>query len=71
MGDFLRDLIRQAVAASMESPAALAQLETRLRQEIGSQRKYIRATMPETDSGSPESPQRVSTDSDGTLGPRR
>jgi hypothetical protein len=65
MGDWLHDILQAAAAAERESPTGLWRLEAALRKELGGQRHYV-AKVPKTDSGSPGSPQRVSTDAGGT-----
>ena len=47
-GDFLGDLLRLAVEASLESPVAVKRLELQLRRELGGTRHYI-AKNPQAD----------------------
>lgn len=41
-GDFLHQVIAAAVAAAIDSPVAVARLETKLRRQWGGERVYIK-----------------------------
>jgi hypothetical protein len=67
--DFLHQLIEQAYAAAQASPAAVMQLESKLRRVQGDRQYWARESMPDADPAAPDRHQRVSTAPGGTLTP--
>jgi hypothetical protein len=67
--DFLHQLIEQAYAAAQASPAAVMQLESKLRRVQGDRQCWARESSPDADPAARDGRQRVAATPADTLTP--